>query len=181
MEESLLNRVILYIILSVVFLTACSPYGINGEPEELHFDSNSSTPEELEALENMKTFSITIDNFEANMEIQNNKTLLNVTETGYITKDQLIQIDYKHDLDDKNEPLTYIYILINQSGESFPSIEKECIETLGMLFTSLEVSYDLNELVRNVKENKIAVMDTEDVMVELTDNVKTIQMVISPK
>lgn len=180
MGERLLNKVIPYIFMSLLFLTSCSPYGLTGDPNS---DSNDSeaTPEEIAEMENMKTFSITLEQFEKNMQTQNNDVLLNETEIGYVTKDHLIQINYKSDSADKNEALTYIYILIDQPSAEFTNIEQECIATLEKLFTSLDVSYDVNELVTSVKENKIEAMDTEDVMVELTNNSTNIQMTISPK
>ncbi|MBD8007615.1 hypothetical protein [Bacillus norwichensis] len=175
-----MNKVILYICMGMLFLTACSPYGLTGGPDS-DSDDSEPTPEEIAAIENMKTFSLTIEQFEKNMQTQSNDAVLNETEMGYETKDHLIKIDYKDDSTDANDPLTYIYILIDQPSAKFTNIEKECIATLEMLFASLEVSYDVNQLVTSVKENKIEAMNTEDVMVELTNNSANIQMTISPK
>lgn len=181
MEGCLLNKVIFLFIVSTLFLNACTPYGITGGPENRDSDDNGTTQEELEVMENPKTFSITIENFEENMQQKNSSALLSSTESGYITNNKLIGIDYKGEASDKNKPMSQLYILINQPGKTFDSIEKECMEILDMLFSSLEVSYDLDELLINIKNDKIILMDTEDVSVELTDNTQTIQMIIMPK
>lgn len=180
MEERLLNKGILFIFIGMLFLIACSPYGLTGGPNS-DSDDSEATPEEIAEMENMKTFSITLDQFEKNMQTQNNDALLNEKEMGYVSKDHLIQIDYKSDSTDKNEPLSHIYISIDQPSAEFTNIEQECTTILEMLFTSLEVPYDVNELVASVKENKIEAMNTEDVMVELTNNSTNIQMTVIPK
>lgn len=181
MEGCLLNRVIFLFMISTLFLMACTPYGITGGPENLDSDDSDTTQEELEVMENPKIFSITIENFEKNMERKNSSSLLSGTESGYITKNKLIEIDYKGEASDKSEPMSQLYILINQSGKNFDSIEKESTEILDMLFSSLEVSYDLEEVLINIKNDKITLMETEDISLELTDNTQTIQMIITPK
>jgi hypothetical protein len=180
MEERLLNKVIIYISLCLLFLTACAPYGLTGNPNEDVNDSEA-TPEELEALENMKTFAVTIEQFEKNIESQNKDDVFNITETGYETKNHLIQIDYKDETRDKSSFLTDIYLFIDHPGAEFTNIEKEFSSILELTLTSLEVSYDMNELITSVKENKGEAMGTEDVFIELANTKENIQLIVSPK
>lgn len=178
MEERWLNKIVIYILMGMLLLTACSPYGLTGNPNP-NSDDGESTPEEIAKMEEMDTFSTTIEQFEKNMQVQNKDAVLTETETGYVTKDHLIQIDYKGD-SARNEPLTYMYILINQPGPEFSHVQKEFAEIIEMIFTSLNVSYDLNDLIKSIKENKPEIMNTEDVKVELTNYNENIQMIISP-
>lgn len=178
MEERLLNKIIFYILMGILFLTACSPYGLTGNPNS-NADEGKSTPEEIAAMEGMDTFPITLEEFEKNMQKQNNDAVLNVTEEGFITKDRSIQIDYKGNLA-SNDPLTFIYILINKPSPEFSNVQKDFIKIIEMVFISLNVSYDLNELITSINENKIEIMSTDDVKVELTNYNENIQMIISP-
>lgn len=164
-----------------MILTACSPYGLQENPNQKSDENNNSTADELSAMDSMEEFPVTIGEFEEKIQLQNEDHLLIETDSGYTMKDDWIQIDYKNESSDKSEPIMYIYIFINQENKKFNLLEKEFSQISERIFTSLDVTYDVDELVKSIYENKIDAMHTEDTVVELTNNSENIQMIISPK
>lgn len=177
MGASSLNKKYACLILGILLLTACSPYGITGNPEDA--SDTESTPEEITAMENPPTFSITVEEFEKEIVNNDNQRLLIKTESGFNTKDNKIQLTY--DLTDEKKKLADLFLFVEESKEDFPTIEKKFTAVLEVIFQSLDVSYDISELKANLKGNDFLGMDTDDVSVSITNNSTNIQLAIIPK
>ncbi|MCK1991751.1 hypothetical protein GW626_15480 [Peribacillus muralis] len=174
-----MNKKYACLILCVLLLTACSPYGITGNPDPQDSSDTESTPEEIAAMENPKTFSITVEEFEKAIVNNDNQRLLIKTESGFNTKDKTIHLTYGS-TEEKNYLLD-LYLFVDESKEDFQDIEDKFTAVLEIIFHSLEVSYDISELKANLKGNDSLGMDTDDVLIEITNNSTNIQLVIIPK
>lgn len=158
----------------------CTPYGITGGPESINDDNNKTVQDELEVMENPKVFPLEIETFEENIKLKDSNSLLLNTDSGYITKNKQMKIDYKEKGNGNSDSITNFYIFIDQPGKNYPSIEQDLAEILDLLFSSLEVPYDLKHFMENIESNQITLMDTKEVLAELTDNVNSIQIIIRP-
>ncbi|WP_057911516.1 hypothetical protein [Peribacillus muralis] len=174
-----MNKIYACLILCVLLLTACSPYGITGNPDPQDASDTESTPEEIAAMENPITFSITVEEFEKAIVNNDNQRLLIKTESGFNTKDKTIQLTY--DSTDEKKNLADLFLFVEESKEDFPTIEKKFTAVLEVIFQSLEASYDISELKANLKGNDFLGMDTDDVSVSITNNSTNIQLAIIPK
>lgn len=164
------------ILLSALLITACSPYGIQGNP---NLDTNDATSEEIAAMENIKTFSKTVAEFEKSIVNNDNQMVLIKTESGFNTKDNAIQLTY--DSTDEKKNLADLFLFVDESKDDFPDIEEEFTAFLKIVFQSLEISYDISELIDNLKGNDFLGMNTDDVSIEITNNSANIQLAIIPK
>ncbi len=166
--------------LSIVILSACSPYGLKDNPNQNVDEANESTEAELLALDDMLEFPVNIGQFEDELQLQNEDNLLSQTESGYIARNKLIEIDYKDERSDNSEPIHYIYVTIDLTSENFNEVEKDFTLIFERIFTALEVSYDMDELVTGINNGEIEAMESKDISVESTGH-ESIQLIISPK
>ena len=93
----------------MVFLTACTPYGLIGDPDS-DSDDNKPTSEEIVAMENIITFPIELKQFEENVKSYKHDFTFNETDTGFTTNKGKIEVDYKSEESTQDERLTNIYV-----------------------------------------------------------------------
>jgi len=178
-----LKKLISLILIIFIFLSACSPLGITGKPEPLlNNNDNEPTLNEIEVMGNIKEFSVTIKQFENKLKEQEYYNSLKETNTGYVSNNKLFNLSYKGNSVNTDEHLTNINILINESNSKFKNIEDEFESFFEAIFTSLEVSYDLEEITSKIIEKHTGeINNSEDIRVELTNNRENIQIIISSK
>jgi len=169
------------VVVGTLLLTACAPYGVEGNPHNTSTTEQNSDDQTDESLANLKTFPITIGEFERHVQKNDVSKFLSETETGYETGKQIMIIEYKNNRSKENDKLGNINILINQPGKKLSEIEDDVLRLFEILFTSMNVSYEPEKLMTNIKANQINLLSSEEMALELTNYVDDIQLIIEPK
>ncbi len=136
--------------------------------------------EELDAMENVKVFEITVDEFIVKLKDTNK---FKVKTEELLSKDKLMTVEYAC----KQEQLSHVYISIKTSFKNMDEDKEKVHDDLAPIFSALGEDYP-KELVESSLEDTtfqiLEIAPLEHLKVAITNNNEkdnNIQLIITPK
>jgi len=178
-----MKKIIFLFIPLMILLAGCGAYGLTGNPNKSNQkNEEESHSDEIEIMNNVKQFKVTIQSFETNLKEKDFYENLKETELGFISKDKLFKIDYKNPSSKQDEYLTNVYMIINEPYDNFDKIENNFRLFWNSIIASLEVPYDVEDVIMKIKEKHSGQIDNSEVLsVELTGANENIQIILNHK
>lgn len=156
----------------VFFLTACGSLAPvkpdMGEEPLTSAEEAAIIANEEEAWANRPKFDITIGDYEkaiaefpifAELEVIPNSPV-------YLTRNKLIELDYKTEGDEQMDSLYRIVIYINVHDKPLETTEEQLSQVLEMVIVSLNEEYDRELIFQRIKDNPLEIRQSESKLVE---------------